>query len=301
MTAKIILNPYSCRWKARERWPEAAAALDAAGVAFEMSESSGRGHATELAARAVREGFAPVVAAGGDGTVGEVVNGLAQAAGSGSEPLGPLGVIPLGTANDMIHNIKNPLDLAGAANAIAGGKTRSMDVIRVNDLHFVNNAALGLEPMVTIIQQDMVWVKGLFRYLLAALTAIMRNRRWNAKLTWDEGEFSGPVTLVTVGNGAVTGGLFYMTPHADPFDGKLTFVYGFRKSRLGLLAMLPSAMKPGAGSYVEKDGIHEVHATRLNVRLEQPSPAHADGELFSQGLHEAEFSIQPGRLKILIP
>ncbi len=301
MTAKIILNPYSCRWKARERWPEAAAALKAAGVDFEMVESSGRGHATELAAQAVRDGFAPVVAAGGDGTVGEVVNGLAQAAGSENAPLGPFGVIPLGTANDMIHNINNPLDLAGAAAVIAAGKTRPMDVLRVNDVYFANNAALGLEPVVSTIQHEMVWAKGLFRYLLAALTGIMRNPHWDARISWDDGEFSGPMTLVTVGNGAVTGGLFYMTPHADPFDGKLTFVYGYRKTRLGTLAMLPSAMKPGAGSYVEQDDIHEIHATWLKVLLKQPSPAHADGEIFSRGLREAEFQVQPGRLQMLVP
>jgi diacylglycerol kinase (ATP) len=301
MTAKIILNPYSCRWKARERWPEAAAALKAAGVDFEMVESNGRGHATELAAQAVRDGFTPIVAAGGDGTVGEVVNGLVQAAGSDSAPLGPLGVIPLGTANDMLHNIKNPLDLVGAVAMIAGGKTRPMDVIRVNEVYFANNAALGLEPVVSTIQHEMVWAKGLLRYLLAALTGIMRNPRWDAKITWDDGEFSGPISLVTVGNGAVTGGLFYMTPHADPFDGKLTFVFGHRKTRLGMLAMLPSAMKPGAGSYVEQDGIREIHATWLKVLLKQPSPAHADGEIFSRGLHEAEFQVQPGRLQILVP
>ncbi|NOY99242.1 MAG: diacylglycerol kinase family lipid kinase [Chloroflexi bacterium] len=301
MTAKVILNPYSARWQARERWPEAEGALKAVGVDFDLAVSEGRGHCADLAEQAVKDGFSPIIAAGGDGTIGEVVNGLARAARSEDEPLGPFGVMPLGTANDLMGNLNMSTELTAAARTIASGHIRPVDLCKVNDRYFVNNSALGLEPLVTVIQQEIVWVKGIFRYLLAALTAIARGPRWDVEMEWDDGQYNGPISLVTVGNGALTGGLFYMTPHADPFDGKLTFTYGYRRKRLAMLGVLPRAMKPGEGSYVEMDGIHEINTTRLHVRLLQPTPAHADGELFSEAIQDVTYSIFPGRLQFLMP
>jgi diacylglycerol kinase family enzyme len=76
MTAKVILNPYANRWNAKERWPEAQAALKASGVDFEMVVLERPRHVIELAAEAASQGFSPIIAAGGDGTIGETVNGL---------------------------------------------------------------------------------------------------------------------------------------------------------------------------------------------------------------------------------
>ena len=91
-----------------------------------------------------------------------------------------------------------------------------------------------------------------------------------------------------------------MAPHAVPFDGKLTVVYGHRASRRALLRLLPRAMK-AEGNYLEEDDIFEIDTTRLSVKLKQPSPAHADGELLSENITEAHFQIYPGRVPILMP
>jgi diacylglycerol kinase (ATP) len=297
MTAKVILNPYSNRWQAQANWPLVEMELVKAGIQFELATSQRPGgHVIELAAEAAKKGYSPILVAGGDGTIGEVVNGLSQAAKDPKITLGPLGIIPLGTANDLAHNLKLPLDILGAVAVITAGKTKKLDVCQVNDRLFVNNAAIGLEPTVTVIQQEMKKVKGLMRYLLATLRAINRNPKWNARLEWDGGKYEGPVTLVTIGNGAVTGGLFYMTPHADPFDGKLTFVYAYRRTRWQLLKTLPRTMKPGAGSYVELPDVHEINSEWLKVKLDTPTPAHSDGEIFDEAIMELEYKVQPGRL-----
>ncbi len=301
MTAKVILNPYSNRWNAEKRWPQAAEALRGAGVAFELAVSERHGHALELAEQAARAGFSPIIVAGGDGTIGEVVNGLARAARSSGEILGPIGLMPLGSANDLATNLGLPLDLEAAARVIAAGQARRMDVCRVNDIYFVNNSAMGLEPYVTLIQQRITWIKGSLRYLVAALRGIYDGPRWRVKIEWDDGRFEGEVSLISVGNGARTGGVFFMTPHADPFDGRLTFVYGGHARRLGLLRMLPAAMKPGPGNYVEMEGIVEVNATWINIQFERPTPAHADGEIFAEAIQELVYRIQPGRLRVLAP
>ncbi len=143
MTAKLILNPYANRWKAKARLPEAESALKSAGVDFDLVISERPGHLIELAKQAARQGFSPIIAAGGDGTIGEVVNGLAHAVKSEKDLLGPLGILPLGSANDLVDNLGLPTDLTEAARVIAAGKTRLMDLGYVNGFYFANNSAIG--------------------------------------------------------------------------------------------------------------------------------------------------------------
>jgi len=301
MTAKIILNPYSNRWNAKKRWPEAEAALKAAGVDFELAISEYPRHTIVLAEQAARQGFSPIIAAGGDGTIGEVVNGLANTAKDDQVLLGPFGILPLGSANDLVDNLGLPKDLAGSARVIAAGKTRQMDVGSVNGLYFANNSAIGLEPYITLVQQRITWIKGMLRYLVAAVAGIMDKPLWSAEIEWDGGRYKGEILLVTVGNGARTGGVFYMAPHADLFDGKLTFVYGLRWTRSAMFAVLPKTMKRDLGSYVETVDIHEEHSTWIKIHVDSTTPAHIDGEIFSEAIQDLEYRIHPGRLQILVP
>ncbi|MCI0520687.1 MAG: hypothetical protein L0Z70_10600 [Chloroflexi bacterium] len=307
MTAKVILNPYAGRWMALQRRGEAESALRDAGIDFDLAVTEGPGHGVQLAAQAVKDGFSPIISAGGDGSISEVVNGMDQAARArGVERLVPFGVLPLGTANDLVVNLKLPLDLSAAAEVIAAGRTRDMDLGEVSHdggnqaRVFDNNSAIGLEPTITLIQQEMKRLRGVARYLAATLVGISRGPRWNAVIEWEGGGYEGPVTLVTVGNNPLTGGLFYMTPHADAFDGLLTFVHGYMPTRLKTLTMLPKTMKPAAGSYVESPGIHEVHSPWLRICTAEATPLHADGEIQSEHAHEITYRVLPARLPVLM-
>jgi diacylglycerol kinase (ATP) len=298
MMAKVILNPFSGRGKARKRLEEAKAALAAAGVAYELVLTERPHHATELARQAVEEGYDPIVAAGGDGLLNEVINGVAAAAGEGEWP--SFGVLPMGTANDLVANLGMPTDLTAAAQVIARGEVRHMDVGRVNGRVFLNNAGLGLESYISVIQNRLTWARGIVRYLTATLMGIAQNPQWRMHLQWDDGEYNGPVTLVSIGNAPRTGGIFYTVPHADPFDAKLTFVYGYIGTRLEILRVLPRTMKPDVGNYVEHSAVHESHATWLKVRAESPTPMHADGEIVSGAVQELMYEVLPGKLPLLI-
>ncbi len=298
MTAKVILNPYSGRWRALARKPEAEAALHMAGIEYELAQTEGPGHAEQLAGQAVREGFCPIIAAGGDGTYGEVVNGMVRAFETGA-PEVPLGLLPLGTANDLVENLKLPVDLNAAARLIAKGKTRRMDLCMVNGRYFDNNAAIGLEPYITLIHQKIQRLKGNLRYLVATLRGVMDKPSWIMHLAWEGGRYEGPISLVTVGNCPRTGGLFYVTPHADPFDGKLTFVYAFLPTRRQILQVLPRLMKPGPGNYTEHPAVHEIHSPWLKVHSEQPTPMHADGEIQSTSIQDLEYRVWPGKIQVL--
>jgi YegS/Rv2252/BmrU family lipid kinase len=297
--AKVILNPYSNRWRSQERWSEAEAALKAAGLPFEVVASQRKGQVVELAEQAARAGFSPIIAAGGDGTISETVQGMVNAAKSAQDPVGPFGIMPLGSANDFVFNAGMPSDLKRTAQIIAAGKTRSIDLGELNGRCFVNNSAAGLEPYVTLKQERIQWIKGMGRYLAAAAWAIMDKPEWSGLIRWDDGEYNGPLTLVTIGNGRRTGG-FFMTPHADLTDGKLTLAYGYRRSRLGMFQALPRAFNEDKGSYVEMEGMYELNTTKLSIHLDQPSPAHTDGELLPQFLQDFSYSIQPGRLQLLV-
>ena len=301
MTAKVILNPYSNRWNAQARWPEAEAALKKAGVNFDLAISEYKGHIVDLAKEAVRENYSPIIVAGGDGSIGDAVNGMARGADDLNAPIGPLGIMPVGSANDLVSSLGIPLDLNEAAQVIAAGKMRLIDLGKTNRRYFANNSAIGLEPYVSTKQEKISWIKGIPRYLVAAVQGILDKPEWNAKIEWDGGSYEGPLSLSSVGNGPRTGGVFYMTPHADLCDGKLTFVYGYRPTRLTMFQALPRAMKPGEGSYVEMEGIHEIHCTRVSIHLDKPSPSHTDGELLPTWIQDFKYEIFPQKLNIIVP
>lgn len=297
MAAKVILNPYAGRWQALKRRGEIEYSLKRLGIDYEIALTERPGHGIQLAKEAVQQGYDPIITAGGDGSINEVLNGMIL--GSSRQTMPSLGVIPLGSANDLVDNLGLPKKLDRAVQVIASGVTREIDVCQVNHRYFANNAAIGLEPYITLIQQRIKRLKGVLRYLAATLLGILDNPQWVMDIEWDDGKYSGPVTLVTVGNSPRTGGLFYMTPHAIPDDGLLTFVYGYIATRFQILRLLPRTMKSGQGSYVEHAAIHEVNSRWLTVRSHQPTPAHADGEIFDTGITTLEYKIHPRHIKII--
>ena len=307
MTAKVILNPYAGRWTAAKRQTEVESALREAGIDYELAVTEHPGHGTVLAAQASRDGFSPIIAAGGDGSISEVVNGIVnELEEQDANELPPFGILPLGSANDLVVNLGLPTEIAEAAQVIGAGNIQLMDLGQVsfgNNLRtrvFDNNSAIGLEPSITLIQERISWLRGVLRYIVATLIGIAQNPQWRMRIEWDNGEYYGPITLVTVGINPLTGGVFYMTPHADPFDGLLTFVYASMPTRLQILRLLPRTMKPTEGNYVEHPDIHEVHSPWLRIQSDTPTPLHADGEIQSEDVQNLEYKILPGRLPILM-
>jgi diacylglycerol kinase (ATP) len=296
MTEFVILNPYSNRWQARRQRPDLEAALETARIPYRLVETEGPGHATILAEEAALEGIDRIVAAGGDGTIGEVINGLYRAKRDAELPA--LSVIPLGTANDLVVNLGLPRSISESVASLKAGNQRRIDLGRVNDWVYANNSAVGLEPVVTLYNVRMTRLRGVLRYLVAALRAIASGPEWDMSLSWDDGEYEGPVSLVTVGNCPITGGLFRMAPAADPADGKLTFVYGYAASRRKMLTLLPRAI---SGAYVNDPVIHQHHTTRLEIHSSPGTPLQADGELRGEENSHLLYEILPDRLAIISP
>jgi diacylglycerol kinase (ATP) len=296
MSAKVILNPYSGRWKALKRLEEVKEALHAVGINYDLKITEGPSHATEIARSAMGDGYKSIVIAGGDGTIGEVLNGLIMV--DSPDPIGPVGILPLGTANDFAVNIGLPTDLRKAAENISKGQTKKVDLGRVNSWVFANNSAVGLEPVVTLYNIRMVRLKGIVRYLVAAIRAIINKREWEMELSWDDGEFRGLVSLISVGNNPVTGGLFRIVPEADPYDGRLSFVYGYAPTRRKMFALLPKIVN---GTHLADKGIHQIHTRVLKIRSNQPTPLQADGEIREEAATDFIYEILPSKLRIFFP
>lgn len=298
MPATVILNPYSNRWKTGQRAPEVEACLHNAGIDFEMKKTNAPDHGIELARAAVESGNLPLIAAGGDGTISEILNGLMQATPPEARPAGPLGFLPLGTANDLTDALGIPHDLNEAAQIIKTGQVRTIDLGIVNGRYFDNNSAVGLEPVVSIYNVRLTWLRGVIRYLTAAVIAIIKGPRWNASLVWDGGEYNGSITLVSVGNSPRTGGVFYMTPNAVLDDGLLDFVYAPALGRLRVFQLLP---KTQTGAHINEPEIQEHRTTRLIIHTQTPTPVQADGEVIATAVTDIVYQVLPGSLKVFAP
>ncbi len=295
-TAKIIVNPYAGRWKARAAIPDIERACQKIGLDYELVVTEGPNHGIELAREAALAGSSPIISAGGDGSISEVVNGLVQAAGDGV--VAPLGIIPLGSADDFADMLGLEKEVEAACQVILAAHTRVIDVGCVNGRFFDNNSAIGLEPMVTVTQAAMKRVKGTPRYVLAALKTILRHKPWHVWLAWDGGEYEGAAALVSVGNTRRTGGAFWMTPRAEPDDGYLDLVFAGGLGRLKLLRLLPTTFD---GSHIERPEVTYLRTTRLTIKCDPPTPIQADGELFDLSATHIEYTILPGRLRVIVP
>jgi diacylglycerol kinase (ATP) len=292
---KIILNAYGGRLGAKAKTEAVKEAMQAAGLDYHLEITQYAGHAVELARQASDEGWPVIVAAGGDGTIHEVINGLLQA--SGQDQTATLGIIPMGTANDLADVLHLPRDATAACQRIAAGNSRVIDVGTVNGQYFSNNSALGLEPVVTINHEQMRRVKGNLRYLLAALKSIILAKPWHMRLDWDDGSYEGPVTLVSVGNSHRTGGLFYMTPRAVLDDGLLDIVYGLGLTRWQLLRLLPKTLK---GDHIHHPLVRYVRSKSVSITTSPCTPIQADGEVIDRTATIVNYSIISNKLRVIV-
>lgn len=292
---KIILNPYGGRLPTAAKVTLVEQGLQQAGLDYHLEVTERRGHGIELARQAACDGWRIVVAAGGDGMVSEVANGLLQAAGDGEA--GILGIIPIGTANDLADRLGIPFDVTLACQRLAAKATRLIDVGLVNGHYFVNNSAVGLEPLVTVAHDRIRWVKGNVRYILAALQVLSRAKPWLMRVSWGNSTFEGPINLVSVGNSNRTGGSFYMTPQAQLDDGLLDFLYATGLSKWQMLRLLPQTF---TGRHIEHPQVVYRQMTALSITAFPPTPIQADGEIIAAEALEIHYQLIPHKLRVIV-
>ena len=290
----VVLNPYANRWGARRKRPMVEEALNAAGIEFELQETTVRGHATRLARSAAEGDYDAVIAAGGDGTLHEVINGLVQAAGEG--PTKPFGILPIGTGNDFASSAKIPQDLEQAVQILQAAKTEQVDLATFNGRMFINNCAAAMEPLVTIEAEGLQRLSGSVRYIVALIKALLKLKAWQMHVKWDSGEFLGPVYLLSVCNGIRTGGSFIMAPQAQISDGLLDFVLVPEVPMRTVFAILPRLF---TGSHIKHEKVTYLRTTHLEISSRPGTPVHADGEVLEQSINKLDYTVLPGKLTLL--
>lgn len=295
MRVKVILNPYANRWGAKARAEATADAFRAAGVECDLTITDAPGGGTPLAEAAARQGYDAVIAAGGDGTINEVINGLIRAAGDGATR--PFGIVPLGTANDFNLMAGLPATLEESVRVIAAGRTRQIDAGQVNDRFFINNSAAAMEPMVTMENIKMTWLSGEVRYIVALLRALIKLRPWRMHLTWDGGGYDGPAYLLSVCNSPRTGG-FMMAPGAELDDGYLDMVFAPQVSRGTVISILLKLMR---GEHIHHPAVTFRRVTAIDLTSAPGTPLHSDGELFTESAETVSYRVLPGKVTLLTP
>lgn len=295
MGPTIILNPYANRWRAADQAQAIEDACRALGLDFKLLTTTRPGEATALAATAAADpACSAVVAAGGDGTIDEVFNGLMSL---GVPAVKPFGVVPIGTANDFARMAGLPLDLAESLKVIAAGKTRQIDGGRVNDRYFINNSAAAMEPMVTLENVRMTRLQGEVRYIVALLRALAHLKPWTMQIRWDDGRYDGPVYLLSVCNSPRTGG-FMMAPGAVLDDGLFDMVLVPQVPMTTVLKILVMLMR---GDHVNHPAVTFCRAARIEVHSQPGTPVHSDGEVFTESAEEVRFEVLPGQVSLLVP
>lgn len=298
-TIKVILNPVAGRGYGSKVEPELRRLLTAEGLDYELERTSGPLHATELAARASRDGHEIVVAAGGDGTTNEVMNGLMADAGEGEA--GTLGIIPIGSGSDFANTVGVPPGLQDACRRLASGKVRLVDVGRVavdgrSPCYFDNTVNVGFGGRVTLEARKVKRLRGMALYLPVVLkTIFLYYRAPRVSIELDDRALTLPAVMICVANGPREGGGFFVAPEARPDDGLFDLCITRQISRLKMLALVPHFMK---GTHVDREPVTMDRARRITLTSPDELIAHADGEMLCTAAHRIDFEILPRRLRV---
>ena len=299
----VILNPTADRGRAAGLAAPIQSWLSER-TQFEWAETRGPTHAIELAENAARHGVEVIVAAGGDGTAHEVVNGILRAPG----PFKPaLGLIPIGSGNDFAWIAGAPLgDPEKAVRQIAEGRPRPIDAGRVRDergveaqRYFANGVGIGFDAVVAIESRKIRRLHGLTMYTLAVLrTMRYYYRATPATLDHDGRQIQLPLLMGSIANGRRYGGGFLVCPDAAIDDGHFDVCLVPQISRLSMLAFIPRFMR---GTHVSDRRVTLRRGARVTVRCDEPMAVHADGEIFSTGSREIDVEVLPKALRVIGP
>jgi YegS/Rv2252/BmrU family lipid kinase len=230
------------------------------------------------------------IVGGGDGTL--------RLAAAGIEATGlPLGILPMGTANDLARTLGIPDDLEAAADVILAGRRRTIDLGTVNGLPFFNVASIGLATeLARELSSDLKKRWGRLGYAIAAMRALAKARRFTAWITENDQTIRTRTMQIAVGNGRFYGGGNVVAEHAAIDDGHLD-LYSLELRTVWRLALMLWSFRSGAhGAWSE---VTTLRGTEFEIRTARPLPINADGEIV--GETPAVFKVHPGALTVFVP
>lgn len=291
MKTCFIVNPNAGNGDEVERLRAILEELPGTSVAF----SEGPGDAEALAREAVRDGAGLVVAAGGDGTLNEVVNGLAE-----DFSRVRLGLLPLGTGNDFARSIDVPADLDAALAVLKEGDVRTLDVGRAElggkCRHFLNMAVGGFSPVVSEKADEAKDRWGPLAYLRGAIDALPELRNFRAILTLNGAERIEIETWnVVFSNGRFVASGIQVAPQSLLDDGLLDVMIAPATTLPQLARLVPQIL---LGRHLESDFLLFRKATCIEITSDPPMAFNVDGEIVGES--PAVFEVLPRALKVVV-
>jgi YegS/Rv2252/BmrU family lipid kinase len=289
--ALFLVNPASANGATRRRWPELARRAAALGLTGETVLSAAPG---DLAAAAREADDALLVVVGGDGTVNEVVNGVA---GTGAE----IAVLPSGTGQDFGRTHGIPARFEDAVLVALRGETRVVDLGRVDyrggSRYFANVGSVGMSGAVAErANRTSKALGGKATFFYALTREFLAWQNTEVTVTFDDAERRGRMHDVIVANGVWHGGGMKLAPDARPDDGLFDVVL---IGDVGKVDFLTTAPKLYSGGHVSHPKVEVVRSTRVTVDGADPLPIELDGE--QVGTTPVTFEVVPGALRVRVP
>lgn len=286
--AVVILNPTADRGGAAKKENTSLEALRETGLKFDLLHTAEEKHATMLARDAAAAGADLIVAAGGDGTVHEVAQGM-------WDTDAVLGVMPMGSGNDFAQAHGIPRDLERAAAIIRSGKTGRTDVGRCDDWTFFNTVGIGFDACVSKYSRRIKRLRGNLLYLAAVLQTFRKYRSTHFVVDAPGYSRSEPTYLVMVGIGPREGGGFTLAPDAIVDDGMFDVCIVDDIRVPTVLRMIPRAMK---GTHTDMSFVTMLRVPVIRISTTIPIMLHADGQIYHTGKTTLAFDCKQGGLRV---
>jgi diacylglycerol kinase (ATP) len=291
MRVCLVVNPQAGRGRAGRFAVRVWTLLRRTFRDLEMVLSQSARHVTEVASEAVRAGYDLLVGCGGDGTVHHLLPSL-----FGSSVT--LGIIPLGSGNDLARGLGLPCEYGAACEVLARGRARAFDLARIGDRFFASVASVGLSAEVNRLANARAtagWGRR-WRYLGALLQVIPSYAPRPLHLVVDGHELEREVVLVAVGNGAFFGGSFRILPDAQMDDGWLDLCLVNRLERQRILRAIPSVYR---GRHRGHPAAEFYRARRIRILSPEPLSVFADGEYVQET--PVTIEIIPRAIRVIVP
>ncbi|WP_099354981.1 diacylglycerol kinase [Fredinandcohnia onubensis] len=278
--ARIIYNPTSGRELFKRHLPEVLEKLEKAGYETSCHATTGAGDATNAARIAVERKYDLVVAAGGDGTINEVVNGLAE-----QEYRPTLGIIPVGTTNDFARAIGVPRNIDGACDVIVEGNSVPIDIGRIKDKYFVNIAGGGrLTELTYEVPSKLKTMLGQLAYYLKGMEMLPSIRPTEVSIEYDGKLFEGEIMLFLVSLTNSVGGFEKLAPDSSMNDGLFDLLILKKANLADFIKVATLAIR---GEHINDPHVLYTKANRVKVNPTEKMQINLDGEY--GGLLPGEF------------
>jgi len=239
-------------------------------------------------------GIETIVAAGGDGTIGDVMQGILGSTAA-------LAVLPLGTGNDTSRMLGLGTDWRGGVSAIAAGKTLTIDVARwqkgTQEGHFINAAGCGFDAAVAArINNGFRWLRGTGAYVGAVVQTLANYKATDLTIEVDGEHMRGKAMLCALANARSYGGGMNIAPTAELTDGFLDLVFVGEVGKADFLKAFPRVFK---GTHLSHPAVKHRRFQRLTIESHPPAPFLVDGELLAPG--PVTVTVVPGALSVVVP